>query len=144
MVIFTLMRKETEGNGLTEEQVWAEIEEARKSDPELLYFLNNFMLNLPGMLHRNLYEEAGIMDTQIGSYLQGLDTSHSPLYLSKTYREFFSDYDKAMVDTGVNFETLIPLIKEKKIAHWEVNAIILPGYVNMRMQGYSHYPDLTV
>jgi len=138
------MRKEVEGKGLTEEQIWAEIGEARKSDPELFYFLNNFMLNLPGMLHRNLYEEVGIMDMQIGKYLQGDETSHSALYLSKTYREFFSDYDKAMADSGVDYDTLIPLIKEHRIAHSEVNAIILPGYVNMRMKGYSHYPDLTV
>ena len=138
------MGKEIEGIGLTEEQIWAEIEEARKSDPELFYYLNNFMLNLPGMLHRDLYEEVGIMDTQIGRYLQGHETSHSALYLSKTYREYFSDYDKAMADSGVDYDDLLPLIKERQIAHSEVNAIILPGYVKMRMQGYSHYPDLTV
>ncbi len=87
------------------------------------------------------------MDTRIGDCSDEDDESiKSPLYLSKTYRDFYKDFDNAAAAEGIlgeNRKKLEERIKNALRSNFqdkeEIAQIILPVYVRLRAIGYNPF-----
>lgn len=101
-----------------------------------LYF-NNFNFNLPFGGRRNVLSEK-CLDSKEGNHK------------GNTFRQFYQDVDKAIAQAGISLEKLKILPKQivqlsgvdddlSMAKRRELMELILPVYVILREQGYTHY-----
>lgn len=123
--------------------------------------MNNFHLRIPHYegigWYRHMAIVAGDMDkTHIEVYEQDGVLSyerrrlHSEFFWNRTHRQYFSDLDQAVIDSGQDFDRLIRAIDifvarrfQRKILCSMIWYMLLPVYIEMRRKGYIPY-DLNV
>ena len=105
-------------------------------------FFNNLDANLPGGF-RTRYDES-VLD----GHLFVDDPSASSRMRERSTRDFFEDCRLAMEKVGISESQLNDIrhrfdqnMGDEEIAK-EFTDTLLPIYINLRLMGYKHYPDL--
>lgn len=118
---------------ITEEEIYAEINNARESHSGLLGYFNNFFMYLPGQTYRHSYENYGIMENKPDPSNRG---QKSPLRMTQTWSEFFRTIDDMLETNGISLEELEEQLKSRANDE-KVAELIIPTYVDLRLLGYN-------
>ena len=129
-------------------QVEKEIANLRKRSNSAEYFkyFNNFFANLPGGYRYRAMEPER-------RTAEGVTKSIKPSELleRQTYGEFWDTIDKAIKITGIKVEDIKTAMKKWRNSNpkehdknlVQFHRLIAPIYIELRVFGYKHYPDLT-
>jgi len=128
---------------ITEQQITAEIDafKGKHQGRLAMRFFNNFDANLPGGWYLRLEPES--------LSKQSTDPAASERLKGQTYREFFAECEKTMLELNISQEQIITARKGwqqsgsyNQRSEDEFVALLKPIYVALRLKGYNHYPDL--
>ncbi|MBD3261769.1 MAG: hypothetical protein GF334_08925 [Candidatus Altiarchaeales archaeon] len=119
-----------------------DIEESFRDRQTLItQFLGNFHLELLDVKgsRRDVAARQGFIDETIRR--QSTETqikNHSDFYLSKTYRQFYDDCDRAVRESGQDIGEIRRLFEEDSIGNrGKMAELMLPAYIQLRKRGYS-------
>lgn len=112
-------------------------------------YINNFTENLSGGMYRSQVEEIGWMDRVMADsrYQAGSEEAlNSARAYATTWRQFFADVDRAVVESGIDtveLECLQALADQPSLERGQVqeahSRYALPIYRQLRILGYSHF-----
>ncbi len=141
---------------LEEERVRRSTPHASWQDARGSYF-NNFHANLPGGVYRIMFNSDKPNVKDLG------DKRSEEILKGKSLREFFSEIDEIIEEEGIPADEIVRLQEEKlkcisgrvvaqddldmiryNELHLELLRLTLPIFARLLLEGYKHYPDLTV